>query len=35
LPPSSAKVKNEWSCTLILSVMISWLGQGKLFLLLS
>ena len=31
-PPSSAKIKNEWSCTYTLHT-VSWRGQGKLYLL--
>jgi len=30
-PPSSAKIKNEWSCTYTLHT-VSWRGQGKLYL---
>jgi hypothetical protein len=31
LPPSSAEVKNEWSCTFTLPYMPSWRGQGQLY----
>ena len=31
-PPSSAKVKNEWSYTSVPPCMASWYGQGQLYL---